>query len=445
MGVTIGQSKSLHVEIDEKMPFLEIRSNYSGGSSSGGQSDMSKLLATECLLPPLELEVGYYEGRMESANSTVTFGREFVEKISLLRTVLNLASNLLKVVLVVGERKCGKSTLCNYLSHQLTSVSDVYLLDLDCGQPFDNMPGFIHLRKVSKRRVYNSTTWSGQRISSECITMRFVGDYSNEFFPTIWSRKAAELFQYTKDRKLKGTLIVNTGGLAKGVGLQGLQSLIQMFQPQIVAEISSRGDSILRHLPQYRQFNHIHSTGDLVNSKISVLSFSSIVPDNLKETFTSMKESRNTALWNYFENECNSVHILTSRISLWFLEGDQQRAIPLTKVNPEILGLMLVGSICSIETASGSEIPILIEDMIVEEAKLVVRLQADLLCQVPEGPVRITKSEFLHLDHTSRINKEDWQEEIEMWNKIGQKVFWSGPLIGVGSRPLRRKVSSRKK
>jgi GTPase SAR1 family protein len=445
MGITIGQGKTLAIQIDQKMPFIEIRSSFSGAANQGKYTDTSKVLATECLDPPFEVEIGYYEGEFYSLNSTITFGREFVEKVSLLRTALNLATNILKTVLVIGERKCGKSTLCNYLSHQLTSNSDVFLLDLDCGQPFDNMPGFMHLRKVSNKRICNSTTWAGQRISSECLAMRFVGDYSYEYFPTIWTRKAEELLQYTKEKKLKGTLIVNTGGHAKGVGLQGLQSLISLFQPQVIAEISLRGDSIVRHLPQYRQFNHINSTGDFINSKTSVLSFSSIVPDNLKENFTSMKDSRNISLWNYFEKECVSHPILCSKIVVWLLESDQKHALNISTVSLEVIGLLLVGSICSIETVSGSEIPVLIEDLIVEEGKFLIRIQTDLVSQLPEDIFRLTKSEFIHIDHTSRVSKEDWQEEIETWNKIGQKVFWNGPLIGVGSRPLRRKVSSRKK
>ena len=445
MGATVTQGKSLRVDINEKMPFLELRSTFGGSGDGPAGRETSKVLATECFVPPLELEAGYYHGEIESTNSTIVFGREFVEKIALLRTALSFTGPALKSVLVVGERKCGKSTLCNYLSHQLTSASDVYLLDVDCGQPFDSMPGFIHLRKVTNRQVANSTTWTGGKIPAECIWMRFVGDYSSEFFPSLWMAKVEELLQYTKEKKLKGTLIVNTGGLAKGYGMQSLQSLVLLFQPQAIAEISVRGDSIVRHLPQNRLFNFISNTGDFINSKISVFTFYPIVPENLRESFTSMKESRNTALWRYFEDHTISHPIKCSQISLRLLEKDQKRIVGLEGVNLELVGLMLVGSICSIETIKGSEIPILIEDLDKEKGQLIIRIQSDYLFQLPEDTLNITKSEFLHVDHTSRTNKEDWQEEIEAWGKLGQKVFWSGPLLGVGSRPLRRKVSSRKK
>lgn len=445
MDITLTQGKSIKIEIDETMPFIEIRAMASSSQAHKMESSTATIRAENSIQPPLEIEKEYYHGKFKSSNHAITFGREFRDKVSLLRTALTVFTKPLKTILIVGDRKCGKTTACKYIANGLSGNGDVYYLDTDCGQPLDHMPGFLHLIKVRQDSVSNSTVWRGQLIPHESLMSKYVGDFSHEHFPTIWLSQIAELAKTVKEKHLHGTLIVNTGGAIRGSAMEGLQGLIKLFKPQVIFELVAKPDSIVKHLPGGRQYNHISSRSDCVSSKISVLTARSLLTDRLRESFGPMKDIRNTSMLTYFEKKCLRYTLNIDNISLTLLQNDQRITSKLHTVPIEQTALLLLGSICAAESIEGSEFPVLIEDCDPEKRLLTLRIQSDKLCELPEDFIRITKSVYSSLDLTLPSITENWQEEIERVGILGKKIGWYGPVLGVGAKNLRRKVSSRKK
>lgn len=445
MDIVLIQGKSIRIEIDETMPFIEIRAIASSSQAHQLESSTATIRAEFSIQPPLEIEKEYYHGKYRSSNHAITFGREFRDKVGLLRTALTVFTKALKTILIVGDRKCGKTTACKFIANSLSSHGDVYFLDTDCGQPLNQMPGFLHLTKVHQESVSNSTVWRGQQIPHECLVSKYIGDFSHEHFPTIWLSQVAELAKIVKEKHLHGTLIVNTGGAIRGSAMEGLQGLIRLFKPQVIFELVAKPDSIVKHLPGGRQYNHISSRSDCVSSKISVLTARSLLPDKLRDKFGHMKDIRNTSLVHYFERSCLHYSIGIDKIILTVLQNDQRETSRLQGAPAEQTALLLVGSICSAETVDGSEIPILIEDCDPENRILKIRIQSDKLCELPETSIKITKSVYSSLDLTLASITENWQDEIERVGVIGKRIGWYGPVLGVGAKNLRRKVSSRKK
>lgn len=445
MDIILTQGKSIKIEIDETMPFIEIRAVACGSHDSKEEPSIAMIRGEESLQPPLELEKEFYHRGSKSNNSSIVFSREFRDKVALLRTALTVSTKPLKTILIVGDRKCGKSTACRYIANNLSTSGDVYLVDTDCGQPLSHIPGFIHLSKVKPGEVSNSTVWRGQQIPHECIMSRQIGDFSPEHFPTIWMNQVSELVKAVIEKQLHGTLIVNTGGAIRGSNMEGIQGLIKLFKPQVIFELIAKHDSLVKHLPGGRMYNHISTRSDCVSSKISVLTARSLLPDKLRESFGPMRDARNAAFVKYFEQSCMSFDMDIGKLCLNLLINDQKQTPKLLNEPIETLGLLLVGSICSLETTEGSEIPVLVEDCDPEKKCLTLRIQSDRLCELPSTSIKLSKSVYSSLDISMPSVTENWQNEIERNGILGKKFGWHGPVLGVGAKNLRRKVSSRKK
>ena len=437
LGHLVVSGKSLTVTIDAKMPAIEILTH---GDATGEAEEIARAKAEDCFEPPLQI----VEDSADEYYSTIRFGSEPALVINLLRSALNIVQSNLKIVMVVGERKVGKTTFCQYVATQF-NPSEVYLLDADAGQPLNTPPAFLTLKRFQANHASNSTVWRGGSIGSDTLAMKFVGDYSPELYGSLFEEAVKWLHGFALLKHLKGVLLVNTGGFVRGTGLTILESMIASIKPHAIVEISQSGNNVVRNLSNPRQFNHISAKGDYVNSKISVLHLSALTSAPLRSIFITAREDRAAGMLLYFEEQCSRASLPWDDITLVVLEDDRKTVINKEELSAEEAALMLVGSVVAVELINESEVPALVEDFDIEEKRLVIRIQPEYRCQVPEKRVRLLKSPLVALETPTFEYEAEWRREAEEEGHLGKRLFWSGPMLGVGAKVLRRKVSNRKK
>ena len=134
-------------------------------------------------------------------------------------------------VLILGEMDSGKSVLCTFLiNRQIYDGKRVVFLDLDCGQSDLGPPGTLAYARVKNPvPILQNLT------------------YDNFFFfgatsPTGWEEwfvtGTAKLLKEIEDYD---TLIINTPGWTSGRGIQLLESLIELIEPDHVLSLGDVG------------------------------------------------------------------------------------------------------------------------------------------------------------------------------------------------------------
>ena len=438
LGQTLAAGKTIRLEVTPGMPMFEVKPRGAKTINDGEKDIYARVVASDCFEPPLEMQAEWRNKTLNTNIPLMSYSKDFLEKMGLVRTSLDLSSGHLKSIMVVGDRKTGKSTLLNYLSfcigNSSSMVGHIYLLETDLGQPLQSIPGFVSLRILDPKLLSNDSAWRGQS-QPLTIACKFIGDYSGEQYSTMVEEKVSELFTIAKEKGLRGTLLINTSGFVRGVGLTGLNRLVELLSPQIIVEMGGRNDSVVKGLSQPRRFNHIRTKGDFINSKTSVFHVESPVPAKFK--LNSARDTRNAAMLIFFEEHTVKLSLTSDRIQLWIVSQIGKRRSNLSL--PE-MALLLVGSVGAIQLEDGSEGPVLFEDADLAKQTIILRIQPELLPYVPSTQVRLFKSEHMALEAVLG----GWRSEVEEEETLGKRILWTGPSLGVGARPLRRKVSTRK-
>lgn len=161
-------------------------------------------------------------------------------------------------VLICGPRGSGKSTFCRLLSNSFISLAqrfqsegqssehDLYLIDLDPGQPEFSPPGDISLIQISSPNL--GVPYSHPRLSPDgeirCIRSHHIGSATPKDDPKHYLECALNLLdvydRLIKDRRA-ARLVVNSFGWIQGTGLQLLQQLIQASSLSQVLYLSTTG------------------------------------------------------------------------------------------------------------------------------------------------------------------------------------------------------------
>jgi hypothetical protein len=129
----------------------------------------------------------------------------------------------LSSVLVMGAQHAGKSTLCRYLAN--SSSQNVFLLDLDPGQPLAAPPGFVSLRLLDAPCLAEA---SAENTFARRI---FLGATTPSDAPDAYVAAAALLKEHWA-RHLPGTkLLVNACGWVSGLGAEITAGLVSTIAP----------------------------------------------------------------------------------------------------------------------------------------------------------------------------------------------------------------------
>ena len=144
----------------------------------------------------------------------------------------HLASQLSNrsVVVLLGEKDVGKSTLALYLCNSVAQTGrPAYLLDTDPGQPDLSPPSLLSLHCLTAPCALHGPAWT--RVRSSAMASHFLGSTTPKHDPVHFMRLVAALASLAaKERILRpGPLIVNTPGWLRGYG--------PLLQQQIIAAV----------------------------------------------------------------------------------------------------------------------------------------------------------------------------------------------------------------
>jgi len=428
------------------MPLVDIRAQGAVVAEEDDRAVCAIVRTDDCFEPPLELELDFFVGAQQPNQGSISFSAQAVEMMSLLQAVLSFQSAPVKTVVVLGDRKTGKSSLCRFISGNLLASHDVYLVDTDLGQPMEWMPGFLSIKKLNRVTCSNTTGWTGQPFSLDTQYSSFVGDFSPEHFVSLFALKIQQLAERARELVHRGVIIVNTCGFVRGLGLETVKATLQAFNPQAVVETTHRGELIVKKLAASRGYNIIRGKGDFVNAKTSVFLPGPLVSSEQKSRFGPMREARIEAMHRYFEQHCIRASLQLSAASFVFHDRDRKLLLAAESLAEAEVALALVGSVCALSLANGLEVPVLLEDFDLRAGLLEVRLQREFRLLVGER-FTVTASEYLFYESKPAALDSDrgWQAEIEASGRLGLKTYWSGPGFGVGSKALRKVVSRRKR
>lgn len=103
--------------------------------------------------------------------------------------------------MITGPANSGKSTYCRFVSnrnHQLPT----YVLDIDCGQPNNTLPGQVSLTKNT----------------GEVVKAYFLNTNNPSDNPELYLKAVDALINTWTMREVNAILIVNTCGWIEGLG-----------------------------------------------------------------------------------------------------------------------------------------------------------------------------------------------------------------------------------
>ena len=175
-----------------------------------------------------------------------------------LSRIVGQAQHSATKVLICGPKGSGKSTFCRLLSNSFISLAqrfqsegqssehDLYLIDLDPGQPEFSPPGDISLIQLWSPNL--GVPYSHPRQSPDgeikCIRSHHIGSASPKDDPKHYLDCALDLLdvydRLTKDRRA-ARLVVNSFGWIQGTGLHLLKQLIRASSLSQVLYLSTTG------------------------------------------------------------------------------------------------------------------------------------------------------------------------------------------------------------
>jgi hypothetical protein len=418
---------------------------------------------------------------------------------------MNVSRNM-KKVMVIGDRKTGKSTLSHYISNIFLErgkkESRTFFIETDLGQPTLSPPGFISCSLLDSPLITNSTGWTQQYNFSldpkNLNKIQFVGDYSPEFIPSLFKTKIKKLIEdlETKISKLEPKLnfcIINTPGYIKDLGKFITLDMIEIIKPDIIIYLQkgpAEKNRFFKNLKEIdnRKIRELKKKGQMVGTGIlPILKINEIIPEWIKNRSRLVKKSRDLNFMNFFRKGGSRFEIEMKDMDFWIIdeEGENKKElivegnqlfdeteedenfglmeVMLKKRDPsqkkkmknfvkkEIMEIALVylNSICSVEY-DGRETLCLIEDFDLKASKIQVIIprqdQKYLKNNKENGKkFKILKSPLMSLNTKVLKSFINYDEELNSYGKLGQRIYWLGPdRVAVGEKPSKKVVSLRK-
>lgn len=151
-----------------------------------------------------------------------------------------LSSDKEPIIMVVGGKNSGKSTLNRYLiNYTLNKIPEVCFLECDIGQTEFTPPGCISLQVVSSPVL--GPPFTHQKVPKVC---HYFGGLTATDSPNLYIeciRKCLQEYRNMEQRHhCKLPLVVNTMGWIEDLGLELLISIIRMTLPSVLVQINFR-------------------------------------------------------------------------------------------------------------------------------------------------------------------------------------------------------------
>lgn len=462
------------------------------GSSSLHSSEVA--IKSDAVEPIIEYS---YDG--ESEFLVLGYEKRTFKQIQRTESLLEMFSDdkrKLKVVMVAGAKKTGKTTLSHFLANRLlqTSNTKVFYVETDLGQPTYSPPGFISMFEVEDPLLCNKSGWNARYLDYN--KLEFVGDNSPQFYPEIYKRGLEslkeELDRVESRLESDAYVVINTHGFTKGIGYFVTKTIMEVLEPDVVAYVATEKAGSDYNLmeqikkvgsKQLREFRNKISPGDI----LPFVRFTNILPPEVKNRSRMVKKTRETAFVNFFQNCCKRIEIDIEDVEFYINEedkhlkvfkrenvgrkGERRASFYLRKRSFDSyksenleqrteekqeeeqmrlwyldLSMIFIKSIVHLSTGISSHI-CLIEDFDIPKKKIQLVIPEVVDIDLASKPrFKITKSPFMSLNANLLPHSNDYDEEISVNGQLGDKLFWVGPNnIGVGEKPAKKIISLRKK
>ena len=133
-----------------------------------------------------------------------------------------------EIIVVLGPQNSGKSILCNYLTNMLQGQGEqeLYMMDIDCGQPNHCLPGTLSLSSVKNDQLSVNPSFS--------VLKQYFLDSANPAFD--FDRYFTTTMTLIEDYKSilqttpKCRLVVNTCGWVEGLGAEFLHGFVDQLR-----------------------------------------------------------------------------------------------------------------------------------------------------------------------------------------------------------------------
>lgn len=249
-GAILRENQECKIFVKKNNPLFLI-DNLSDESLLDGKSSLhsSKIAIKSESENPIE-EFKFSSEDEEPQFPILEYSEENIKKIQNIENLLEICSDQnskLKILLVAGARKTGKTTLSHFLTNRLlqTNSSKVYYVETDLGQPCYSPPGFISLFEVKTPLICNKSGWNLSYLNYE--KLEFIGDNSPQFYPEIYKKGLENLRNEIDDLTKKSNsdiyVVVNTHGFTQGVGYFLTKEVLEVFKPDVVAYVASEKSS----------------------------------------------------------------------------------------------------------------------------------------------------------------------------------------------------------
>lgn len=168
-------------------------------------------------------------------------------------------------LLVMGGKRSGKSTLCQYLINKnISKFRKVVLIDLDIGQPLHHIPETISLTVIT-RPLLGVGTFDIIR-PTKCLLF---GSLDVMASPVFYLENVIKLLQFCEDHlsELENVpWIINTMGYVTGFGEELMAAVLRLFMPTTVVQLVAESKSL--GIPNFQYA----MTADVVNEyKFNIL------------------------------------------------------------------------------------------------------------------------------------------------------------------------------
>ena len=413
--------------IDDSSPMCVIRSNGSIIHTDGNDRYVCALIHSfDSPLPPLRHDVDYYTQDNDD-NDSIRYNDSTREMVGMIHSLSSLHDRY--SMMMIGDKNTGKSSLCSYICNSIRMSDarrDVYIVDIDVGQPMYHMYGYVYIIKMNHAIMSNTSRWFDSTVLyNDVVYSSYVGDYTPDSMYSIYMNKIRDMYAYIVNNIRRGTILYNICGYTHGIGIEYIRDILRIHADlnMIVYTDSSMTHHTSVH--ESSKCNIIRHSNDHVYNKISI-----IYVDNTiyrRSSSHNTRHVRQDNIYRYFTHDTGSYRVHIDRIVLHTCDNDSIRTHRIRSDDTSRM-ISIVGSVSSISLRDGFDVPALIEDIDMDTCEYIVRMKHHYGGAIPTT-VHIMNSQYMYMDHVDEHNS---------------KTYWYGPNIGVGSKPIRRVVSRRR-
>ena len=269
-----------------------------------------------------------------------------------------VTSTPIPIVLVIGDKNSGKSSLAQFcVNNLLQNNKKVFYLDSDVGQPEFTPSGLISLRIIEK--PYFGPAWTHLNPPGHVVRQYYVGDNSSKENPDFFSQCLMQLVNCYKTQELLSDqekhlhypIVINTHGWVAGVGLESVELLINEIKPNLILSLLSDmhkepNEMLERYLAESNSQKNPQNA-DFVDESLEICRFTPVEVDQLPHiTKHPNVVKRLLSFLSYFAKSfhSNPFEVDVKNVAVHFLTEQIAPSQCLFALNASLIGISSISS-----------------------------------------------------------------------------------------------------